>query len=39
MLISDPNLRITAKMAKNFTIFNKDFDNSVQTNVSIINMK
>ena len=37
MLISDPHLRISARIAKKFNIFNKELHN--RTDVSIINIK
>lgn len=36
MLVSDPNLRISARIAKNW-ISKKDFDNSVLTDVTMNN--
>ena len=38
MLVSDRNLRISAKIAKKPNIFKKEFDNRALTDVSYINI-
>ena len=37
MLVTDPNLRISARIAKNMNKFKKDFDNSVLTDDTMNN--
>ena len=37
MLVTDPSLRISARIAKNMNTFKKDFDNSVLTDDTMNN--